>query len=107
MKVNWLRVVGVLLLGFSATVIILSLTGCSSTPREIHKQKTHEQIWIDAHPTHAGPFGECVEFDGELCDDDPHDLDDLREAKIHRSPSPKVVKPSSKPATKPSPKRTR
>lgn len=104
MKVNWLRVVGIVLLIFSAVAIVLVMTACSSTPDEIYKPKTHEQIWIDAHPTHAGPNGECIEFDDEPCDSDPHDLDDLREARVHRtaSPSPKVIKTSSKPAVKPS-----
>lgn len=106
MKVNWLRVVGIVLLVFSAVVIVLGMTGCSSGPR-LNPPKTHEQIWIDAHPTHAGPNGECIEFDDEPCDSDPHDLDDLREARVHRtaSPSPKVIKPSSKPAVKPSGRR--
>lgn len=104
---NWRRL---LIVGAFASGVTLALilSGCSSGP-QIAPHKTHEQIWIDAHPTHAGPNGECVEFDGEPCDADPHDLDDLREARVHRSPSPspKVVKPSSKPAVKPSPKRTR
>lgn len=102
MKVNWLRLVGIALLTFSvATIVALLLTGCSSGPR-LDPPKTHEQIWIEAHPTHAGPNGECIEADDEPCDSDPHDLDDLREARVHRSasPSPKVVRPSPRSSSK-------
>lgn len=102
MKVNWLRLVGILLLCFSAAVIILSLAACAPVD-----DRTPGQIWISEHPTHAGPNGECIEFDNEPCDADPFDLDDLLEGpdrvKVSKKPSPKTVKPSSRP----SPKRTR
>lgn len=66
-------------------------TGCEgNNPRD---------TWIDTHPTHAGPNGECIEADGEPCDDDPYDLDDLFES--DGKPKLPTVKPASK---RPSPK---
>ena len=68
----------------------LVLTGCNGgTPSQIN-------------PTYGGPQGQCVEADGEPCDDDPFDMDDLFEKK--KTPAPKV---SSKPVTRtPAPVRT-
>lgn len=70
-------------------------TGCES--------HSSERTWIDTHPTHAGLNGECVEYDGEPCDDDPHDLDDLFEGSklSSKKPSPAPVRRT------PAPRRTR
>lgn len=63
--------------------------------------RTPGQVWIDDHPTHVGPNGECIEFDDEPCDADPFDLDDLLDGPDRKSPSGK------KPSTKPAPRKTR
>lgn len=105
---NWRRllIVGVLACGLVVGVL---LSGCSSGP-QLEPKKTYEQIWIEAHPTHAGPNGECVERDDEPCDDDPFDLDDLKEAKVKTykgaTPTP-VVKPRPSAAVKPLPTKGR
>lgn len=78
-----LRYIGV------AMVAAVALVGCDQvgTPAQIH-------------PTHAGPNGECVEWDDEPCDDDPFDTDDL----VELWPTKKS---SSKPAPQPSPAKPR
>lgn len=79
----WVAVVAV-----GAILLATLLTGCDQvgTPAQIH-------------PTHAGPNGECVEWDDEPCDDDPFDTDDLVEDS-HKKASPK-------PAPQPSPAKPR
>lgn len=81
----------------AAGVMALFLTtGCEG--------HSSERPWIDTHPTHAGPNGECIEFDGEPCDNDPHDLDDLFE----KAKPSSGKKPSAAPVRKtPAPRRTR
>lgn len=83
-----LRYWGVFALAVSVILVaVFALAGCdlSSPPAG------------QVHPTQAGPNGECVEWDGELCDDDPFDLDDLFE-------SHKTTGPTRRPAVKPSPR---
>lgn len=50
-------------------------------------------------PTRTNVFGQCVEYDGEACDDDPCDADDLTESdgSGHKKPTakPKVTKPKT------------
>lgn len=94
-----------------STALGMTLVACGpSAP-----VKTPQQVWIEAHPTHTDLKGECIEFDGEVCDDDPFDLDDFFEA---RNPTPSHLRPGSpkpmltanQPKPKPSPvkpKRTR
>lgn len=74
-----------------AMVAVTVMAGCQQDPQA----PSREQAWIEAHPTHAGPGGECVEFDDEPCDQDPFDLDDLD--------GDGVKVPSLKPAVKVSP----
>jgi hypothetical protein len=85
--------------------LIMGLAACAES---VTPDRTPQQVWIDAHPTHQGPKGECIEFDGELCDDDPYDLDDWYES-YHKTPA--VKKPSPRPMQtanqgKPSPVKT-
>lgn len=94
-KLGRMMLLGMLIMA-GALAVAMALAGCSSGP-QLQPRKTYEQVWIEAHPTHAGPNGECVEWDDEPCDDDPFDLDDLREAKI------KVTSPAAKPKPSPSP----
>ena len=64
----------------------LVLSGCNGgTPTQVN-------------PTYGGPQGQCMEADGEPCDDDPFDMDDLFEDSHKKStPTPKRVVPSPKP----------
>lgn len=86
---------GVAALAMSVLIIVaIGLVGCDKvgTPTQLH-------------PTHAGPNGECVEWDEEPCDDDPFDNDD---ADIHL-PKP-TKKASPRPmltARQPAPKTTK
>lgn len=90
----------VVIIAALAVVLGLALGGCTSQP----EGPSERQQWIDAHPTHAGPNGECVEDDGELCDDDPFDLDDLYESKgvpvSSRKPSPRPMLTANQPKPK-------
>ena len=100
---------GVALLILSLAVVGLTLVGCGA-------QETPRDTWIDTHPTSVNSDGQCVEFDGEPCDDDPYDLDDLFESdgkpKLpslkpgSARPSPKPMLTAKQPAP-PAPKRTR
>lgn len=81
-------------------VVALGITLTACAPKgPVEPYKSPEQVWIEAHPTHAGDAGECIEFDGELCDDDPYDLDDLTEVDSHKTPG--VSKPSARPSPRP------
>lgn len=87
-------------------VVALGITLAACAPSgPVEPYRSPEQLWIEAHPTHAGTNGECIEADGELCDDDPFDLDDMNEADSHvtgsKRPSPRAStrKASPKPAT--------
>lgn len=77
---------------FVAAVAFAALVACTSKPVDP----------CEVHPTRGNFSGDCVEFDGEACDEDPCDADDLFD---HAKPS--KVKASTKPAVKPSTKRTR
>lgn len=91
---RWLRAMGIALLVLAAAIIVAALAGCAPTgPTE--PQKTPQQIWIEAHPTHLNDRGECIEFDDEPCDEDPYDLDDWYES------FNKTKAPSKKPSPKP------
>lgn len=69
----------------------LALGGCSSQP----EGPTAEQVWIQAHPTHAGPNGECIESDDEPCDSDPFDLGDMGDGSDDSHKTPSTVRTSS------------
>jgi hypothetical protein len=91
--------------GVLAFGLIVGLAACAES---VTPDKTPQQVWIDAHPTHLGPNGECIEFDDEPCDDDPYDLEDWYES-YHKTPAAK--KPSPRPMqtgyqVKPSPAKT-
>jgi hypothetical protein len=61
----------------------------------------------EVNPTSTGIFGQCVEADGELCDDDPCDADDFIDMDSHPTgkPTPKVTgKPTPEVTRKPTPK---
>lgn len=98
-----LRYAGIALLVLSALLIGLSMAACQSSG----PVKTPQQVWIEAHPTHTGPNGECIEFDDEPCDADPYDLDDWFES---YNKTPAVKKTSPRPmqtARQPAPKTTK
>lgn len=93
-------------LGTMAIFLVAALLGC--TPKgPVEQQKTPQQIWVDAHPTHTNDKGECIEFDDEPCDDDPYDLDDWSES-YHKTPAAKKTTPRPMlTANQPKPKTTR
>lgn len=83
------------------------LTGCEAKP-----VKSREQIWIEAHPTQGGQDGQCIEFDGEDCDDDPFDLNDLyKSLQPSKKPTPRPMQTANQPRPTPAkpsaPKKTR
>lgn len=78
--------------GALAFGLILGLAACAES---VTPGKTPQQVWIDAHPTTLNGDGECIEFDGEPCDDDPYDLDDWYES-FHGTKAP-----SKKPTPRP------
>lgn len=89
--------------GIAAASLAIVLSGCAPKG-PVEPVKSPKQVWIEAHPTHAGPNGQCIEFDDEPCDEDPFDLDDMDEYDKHgysKKPSPKATRPktSPKPAT--------
>ena len=95
-KLDLMRTTGIALLIASAGIIaMVLLSGCAPTG-PVEQVKSPKQIWIEAHPTHAGPNGECIEFDDEPCDDDPFDTNDMTEYDKHGMTRP----PSAKPTTK-------
>lgn len=102
-----MRTTGVALLILSLAIVGLALAGCA--PKG--PVKTPQQVWIDAHPTHQGPNGECIEFDDEPCDDDPFDLDDWSESyhktPVVKKPSPRPMLTANQPKATPKPKTTR
>jgi hypothetical protein len=107
---NWdnvLKSIGLALLVAAAFAIVMAVAGCAPSG----PVKTPQQVWIDAHPTHQGPNGECIEFDDEPCDDDPFDLDDWYES-THKTPavkkqSPRPMLTANQPKATPKPKTTR
>lgn len=74
--------------GALAFGLIVGLAACA----EGMPGRTPQQVWIDAHPTTLSDDGECMEFDGEPCDDDPYDLDDWYES-YHKTPAVKKQSP--------------
>lgn len=76
-----------------AAGVLVSLTACAPTG-PVEPVKSPRDLWIEAHPTSIGDAGECIEFDGEECDDDPYDLDDMFE----------LDKPSKRPVKSPAPR---
>ena len=75
----------------AAFILAASLTACDDTVNP-----------CGVNPTSAGIFGQCVEADGELCDDDPCDADDFMDVDSHktRKPTPKVTRPAVKASTR-------
>lgn len=51
-----------------------------------------DQVNPQPNPTYGGPNGECIEADGEPCDDDPFDLDDAFEHGKRKTPAPYPLK---------------
>jgi hypothetical protein len=105
---NWLRAIAAGLLVLAVSIlIVVALSACApSGPTE--PQLSPKDLWISAHPTHSDEQGLCREFDGELCDEDPYDLDDLWELDGTKKSSAKPVpKASVKPKTSPKPASTR
>lgn len=96
-----LRIALLAMLAVSAVGLVWAVAGCSSEPAQ--PGKSREQVWIEAHPTYGDVFGRCVEFDDELCDDDPYDLEDLDEVPAVGS----TKKPSAKPKASPAPRVTK
>lgn len=99
-KLARMMLLGMLLLAGLGTLV--AVAGCQSTP-----PKNPTDVWIEQHPYHYDEKGNCIEADGEPCDADPYDLDDMYEAD-HKTPGaaktsgkPKVSSPkaSPKPAT--------
>lgn len=72
-----------------ALVLLLATMGACETraPEEVR-------------PTHAGPSGECVEWDGEPCDEDPFDTDDDSDVVVPVPPKPKVPTAPKPPTTR-------
>lgn len=109
MKINksdLLRTVSVAVIILAAAAIGLTLVGCAPSG----PVKTPQQVWIEAHPTHLNERGECIEADDELCDEDPHDLEDFYEEQAKKrggskKPSPRPMQTAYQP--KPTPKRSR
>lgn len=103
MKQTRYRILLAVLLVMGVISVGVIMAGCAPKG-PVEPVKSPRQVWIEAHPTHAGPNGECLEQDDEPCDEDPHDLDDMTEYDKHgytKAPSPKV---SKKPTTKTSPR---
>lgn len=72
-----------------ALVLLLATMGACET-------RTPEQL----RPTHGGWSGECLEWDGEPCDDDPFDTDDDHPVWVPGSPKPSPKTPiTRKPMT--------
>lgn len=93
--------------GALAFGLILGLAACAES---VKPGKTPQQVWIDTHPTTLNGDGECVEFDGEPCDDDPYDLDDWYEL-YHKTPavkkqSPRPMLTANQPVKTPGPLKT-
>lgn len=93
MKLNKNLVSGALAFG-----LILGLAACAET---VTPDKTPQQVWIESHPTTVNSDGECIEFDGEPCDDDPYDLDDWSEkyhgTPVSRRPTPRPMQTAFQP----------
>jgi hypothetical protein len=92
--------------GALAFGLILGLAACAES---VTPNRSPQQVWIDAHPTYPGDDGQCIEFDGEVCDDDPFDLDDMAKYP-HLLPSSKPVPSAPRPmqtAKQPAPKPTK
>lgn len=69
--------------------LAIAVAGCSDPDG----QSTRDQ-WIIEHPIRTDDQGRCWEFDGEPCDEDPFDLDDLWEPGEVKAPKAKIsVKP--------------
>ena len=102
---KWLRAVGAGLLVVAAVVLVVTMVSACTPSGPTQPQLSPKDLWISAHPTHSDDQGLCVEFDGELCDEDPYDLDDLFEIGETKKSS---VKPKPKASTaKPKPAPTR
>jgi hypothetical protein len=69
-----------------AVVLAAGLSACDNEPFDPCK----------VNPTTVSSTGQCLEADGEVCDDDPCDSDDFDGKDSHRSPKPKVTKPKPK-----------
>lgn len=85
------------------SLLALILLGACAPKGPVEPIKSPRDLWIEAHPTSVGDAGECIEFDGEPCDDDPFDLDDMTEYDKHgysKKPSPKPVKTAKPRVTK-------
>lgn len=100
-----LRLVGACMVLIAAVLVAMILAGCTPSG-PIEPQQSPRDLWISAHPTSLDEFGRCVEFDGELCDEDPYDLDDLWELDATKKSSAKP-KASIKPKASPRPATTR
>lgn len=82
MKVTPLRMAVVAVIAFALLLVVFGMAGCGKvTPGQIN-------------PTY-GVNGQCFEADGEPCDDDPFDVDDLFEHK-KATPTPKPKPPVKK-----------
>lgn len=60
-------------------ILALSLAAC-----------TDEINPCGVNPTITNMAGECIEADGEVCDDDPCDADEFDESDKHKKPTPKI-----------------
>lgn len=110
MKQTRYRILLAVLLCLGVFSVAVIMAGCASSgPTE--PVKSPRQQWIETHPTSMGDAGECLEADGEECDADPYDLDDMFEVDGHgpsRVATPKVTSsPAAKPKTVPKPGPTR
>ena len=93
-----MMLLGMLILAGLGT--LMAVAGCSErvpTPRD---------MWVDQHPIHYNEDGDCIEADGEPCDEDPYDLNDFfelerKKASPQVTKTPGAVKSSAKPSTKP------
>lgn len=65
--------------------IAVALSACATKPVDP----------CQVQPTHTDAQGQCVEYDGELCDGDPCDADDFSEVSERSKPSPKATKPKT------------
>jgi hypothetical protein len=94
-----------------AALVLLTAGTVGCAPKgPVEPIKSPRQIWIEAHPTHLGPNGECIEFDDEPCDADPFDTDDMTEYDKHgysKKPSPRPMKTASQPKPSAKPRVTR
>lgn len=87
--------------GIAAFGLILALAACAET---VTPDRSPQQVWIDTHPTHLGSDGECIEFDGEPCDDDPFDWFDAYHNGVPSTKS--SPKPLTKVSSRPTPVKT-